>query len=366
MGKVIFVATVVKKHIMSFHIPFLKMFKEMGWETVVVARNDYDDPAECDIPYCDKHYDLPFERSPLKASNISCIKQLKKIIAEEKPDIIHCHTPVGGVVARMAAGAARKRGTKVIYTAHGFHFYKGAPLKNWLVYYPVEWLCSFKTDTLITINQEDYERASKHMHAKSTVYVPGVGIDLERFGGVDVDRAAKRAELGIPEDARLLISVGEVNENKNHEAVIRAINGMDVYYIIAGVGDRHDALQAIIDGQGMTDRIKLLGFRTDVRELYAVSDMFVFPSFREGLSVSVMEAMASELPCVVSRIRGNTDLVDDKGGALFDPANVASVKEAVVSALGRDGKEMGRYNREKVTAFGLESVTCQMRDIYNR
>lgn len=154
--KVLFVATVVKTHIMEFHIPYLKMFKEHGWETAVAARNDYENPDDCVIPYCDSYYDIPFERSPIKPGNITSYKKLKKIIGEGAYDILHCHTPVGAMIARLAAIKARKKGTRVIYTAHGFHFFKGAPLLNWLIYFPVEWICSFLTDTLITINQEDY------------------------------------------------------------------------------------------------------------------------------------------------------------------------------------------------------------------
>ena len=125
MKKVLFVATVVKTHIMEFHIPYLKMFKEMGWETVVAARNDYENPADCVIPYCDTYYNIPFERNPLKLGNLKAYTDLKKVIDGGGYDIIHCHTPVGAMLTRLAAKQARKNGTKVFYTAHGFHFYKG-------------------------------------------------------------------------------------------------------------------------------------------------------------------------------------------------------------------------------------------------
>lgn len=363
MKKILLVATVVKKHIMVFHLPVLKMFKDMGWETAVAAGNDYDDPAQCVIPYCDAYYELPFERSPFKKENVKCIRKLKTIIESEKYNIIHCHTPVGGVVARMAARKARKNGVRVLYTAHGFHFYKGAPLKNWLIYYPVEWLCAHWTDTLITINQEDDTLAKRHMHAQKVVYVPGVGIDLSKFSGSAARREEKRKELGIPEEAKLLISVGELNENKNHETVIKAINGMDVYYIIAGVGDKRETLQALADAQGMTDRVKLLGYRADVETLCAAADVFVFPSFREGLSLSLMEAMASGLPCAVSQIRGNTDLIDENGGVYFDPHDIADVRRAL-EQLDREHKEYGAYNKEKIRGFGNEAVLARLKDIY--
>ena len=179
--KVLFVATVVKTHMMQFHIPYLKMFQEMGWETAVASRNDYENPEDCKIPYCDTYYDIPFERLPWKPKNIQSYKMLKKIIDEGSYDIIHCHTPVGAMIARLAALSARKKGTKVIYTAHGFHFFKGAPLVNWLLFYPAEWLLAPVTDVLITINKEDHARALKQLHAKRIEYVPGVGIHTEKF-----------------------------------------------------------------------------------------------------------------------------------------------------------------------------------------
>lgn len=363
-NKVLFVATVVKTHIMVFHLPYLKMFKDMGYEVHVAAKNDYEEPSECVIPYCDKYFDIPFERSPLKAQNIKAYKELKKIVKEEKYDIIHCHTPVGGVVARLAARKLRKNGTKVIYTAHGFHFYKGAPLKNWMLFYPAEKFCAHFTDVLITINQEDYALAKKKMKAKRVEYVPGVGIDLEKFGKVESDRKAKRSELGVPENAMLLISVGELNENKNHETVIRAVADLDLYYIIAGKGDLHDHLQGIANELGIADRVKLLGYRNDIDELCEAADIYAMPSYREGLSVALMEAMANGLPCVVSRIRGNTDLIDENGGALFDPHSVEECKNAIQKVLSSEINDLSAYNIEKIKTFSLESVSKEMHRIY--
>ena len=180
MKKVLFVAKVVRSHIATFHLPYLKMFKEMGWETAVAAHNDYDDPRDCVIPNCDTFFDVPFERFPLSPNNVTSYRQLKKIIDAGEYDIIHCHTPVSAMITRLAALSARKRGTKVIYTAHGFHFFKGAPLINWLLYFPVEWFLARYTDALITINKEDYARAQKFA-AKKVYYVPGVGIDTKKF-----------------------------------------------------------------------------------------------------------------------------------------------------------------------------------------
>lgn len=264
----------------------------------------------------------------------------------------------------MAANRARKKGTKVFYTAHGFHFYKGAPLKNWLLYYPVEKFCSRFTDVLITINREDYALAQRKMKAKRVEYVPGVGVDLHKFGTSTVDKAAKRAELGVPEDAFVLLSVGELNENKNHQIVIQAIAHMDVHYLIAGEGGERARLQHLIEELGISDRVKLLGYRRDVNELCRAADVYVLPSLREGLNLSVMEAMASFLPVACSRIRGNTDLIDENGGALFAPDSVQECEEAIKRVLYGELNAAGMHNAKKAENFSIQIVCEKMRELY--
>jgi len=287
-----------------------------------------------------------------------------KLMKDRTYDLVHCHSPIGGMVCRLANRFSGRYGqAKMIYTAHGFHFYQGAPKKNWLLYYPVEWFCARYTDVLITINQEDYALAQKRMKAGQVVYVPGVGIDVEKFGNALGNRAVKRQELGVPEDTPLLICVGELNENKNHETVIRAIAGLDVSCIIVGKGMLGSYLQAVIDEVGARDRVKLLGFRGDVDELYKAVDLFVFPSFREGLSVSLMEAMASGLPVACSRIRGNTDLIDVHGGVLFSPGSVDECRAAIQKCLAMP--DAGLYNAEKIQQFGTNAVKMHVRAIYD-
>ena len=369
MKKVLFVATLVKNHIAEFHLPYLKLFQDMGWQTAVAARNDYEDPEDCVIPHCDAFYNLPFERSPLKKGNLEAYKQLKEIIQEGNYDLIHCHTPVGAVVARLAARKSRKTGTRVIYTAHGFHFYKGAPLLNWLVYFPVEWLLAPLTDVLITINREDFDRAERLLHAKKTVYIPGVGIDTARFRDNEEKGAALRRELGIPENATVLLSVGDLNKNKNHRAVLEALAGMEnrnLHYVVCGRGPLKEELEAFAREKGLGDRVRFMGYRNDVPAFYAMADVFVFPSFREGLSVSVMEAMASGLPIVCSRIRGNTDLVQEGvNGFLMDPQDPRGIAD-VVLRLENPGKrqEIADINRENAGHFDLSEIVEKYREIY--
>lgn len=353
---------------MQFHIPFLNMCKDAGWETAVAARNDYSNPEDCAIPFCDSYFDIPFERSPLKPGNVRAYRELKKVIYEGNYDIIHCHTPVGAMLARLAARKARKKGTKVIYTAHGFHFFKGAPLLNWLVYYPVERFLARWTDVLITINREDYAHAQK-FRAKAVTYIPGVGIDIDKFAApvTDEKRHELRAEMGVPDDAVLIISVGELVKNKNHSIVIRALAQLEnksLHYCIVGEGEYREKLIKLSRELGVSERVHLLGYRRDIPELNKASDVFCFPSLREGLSVALMEAMASGLPCVASRIRGNVDLLSDSEllfpvedlNALCDVLHKAADPEVSRSEVLR--------NAETLKKFSLKTAIEAMKDIY--
>lgn len=358
MKKVLFVATVVKTHIMEFHLPYLKALKEAGWHTAVAARNDYENPADCVIPYCDEYYDIPFERSPFSAANIAAYKALKSVIEQNGYDVIHCHTPVGGALTRLAARKVRKNGTKVFYTAHGFHFCKGAPLKNWLIFYPAEKFLSRYTDVLFTINKEDFERA-KHFHAKETVYVPGVGIDIDKFRNTQVDRAEKRNSLGIPADAFLLLSVGELIKRKNHELVIRALaelNNPAIHYAIAGSGELKEYLPQLAESLGLGGRVHFLGYRNDTAELYKTADVLVHPSYQEGLPVAVMEALASGLPVIATNIRGSADLIEDGVNGFIIDNSISGMKSAIYKAIKPEGSLQIKLSEEYGTDNCLQKV----------
>ena len=371
--KVLFVATVVKTHMMQFHIPYLKMFREMGWETAVASRNDYENPEDCKIPYCDTYYDIPFERLPWKPKNIQSYKMLKKIIDEGSYDIIHCHTPVGAMIARLAALSARKKGTKVIYTAHGFHFFKGAPLVNRLLFYPAEWLLAPVTDVLITINKEDHARALKQLHAKRIEYVPGVGIHTEKFRELTIDRAEKRRSLGYGEEDFLALTVAEMTPNKNHITILKAMALLKereefrhIHYLICGRGEMWASLEESAKELGIADHVNFLGYRTDAPELYKASDLFLFVTFREGLSVALMEAMSSGMPIVCAKIRGNTDLIDNGVSGLFSENNPEAVAEHIL-AMYRDPQRrqlLGKAAAEKALLFDDKNVLNQVKEIY--
>jgi len=312
-------------------------------------------------------YDLPFQRNPFHYKNLHAFKSLRTIISQNKYDLIHTHTPTAGALTRLAAIGTS---TKVIYTAHGFHFYKGAPLLNWLIYFPVEWLLSFFTDTLITINTEDFEFAKSNLHAKKVEYVPGVGIDLSRFENNNSLKNDIRNELGIPQDAIVLLSVGELNKNKNHETALKAfalVNNPNAYYIICGQGALKDYLTNLASKLGISAKTFFLGYRSDIIEIMKTSDIFIHPSFREGLPVSLMEAMASGLPCIASKIRGNADLIKGLGeNYLFIPNDIETLGNAIKTLIANPKKQrlLIEDNMKSIVEFGLNNLLNRMAEIY--
>lgn len=371
--KVLFVATVVKTHIMQFHLPYLRMFHDMGWETAVAAKNDYEDSADCRIPDCDHYFDIPFHRLPWKKDNLTAYRMLKNIIDEGSFDLIHCHTPVGAMIARLAARDARKKGTRVIYTAHGFHFFRGAPVQNWLIYYPAEWILSFLTDDLITINKEDFARAKKHLHPKRLEYVPGVGIRTEKFVAPSAQRQEKRRALGFGEEDFLILTVAEMTKNKNHITVLNALAAMrdtpefsHIHYLICGRGEQWASLEQAAKDLKIADHVHFLGYRTDAWSLYGACDLFAFMTYREGLPVSLMEAMAGGMAIVCTRVRGNTDLIEDGVSGVFVENDPQALKDQIL-ALYRDPERRGALGAgaaEAVKPFDEKTVHEKMREIY--
>ena len=351
---------------MGFFTEHFKMLQAEGYE-IELACNTSSPVKQEILDLGLKVHNINFSRSPLAKDNFKACRELKELVKKGNYDIVHCHTPNAAVITRLVCRDLRKNGLKIIYTAHGFHFYKCAALKNWLLFYPVEWLCAHWTDTLITINKEDYALAQKHMHAKKVEYVHGVGLDIDKFKNCSVDRAEKRKELGIGEEDIAILSVGELNDNKNHQVVMNALAKLQnskLHYFIAGQGDNKDKLIKLANDLELAKNVHLLGYRIDINELCKSANIYVLPSIREGLNVSLMEAMASGLPCVASKIRGNTDLIDENGGELFNPHDVNSCVNAINSVLDKDLKAMSEYNKQKITAFDKNTVIEEMKRIY--
>ena len=312
MKKILFVASVTR-HIKTFHIPYLKYFKDKGYEVHVASNGDEK------IDFCDKHFNLSFERSPFKLNNLKAYKKLKEIINKGEYEIVHCHTPVASILTRKAARKMRKRiGTKVIYTAHGFHFFKGAPLKNWLMYYPIEKKFAKDTDILITINEEDYALAVRKLKAKRIEHVHGIGVNSKKFmfDISESERDEKCANLTVQPLDFLITYVAELNNNKNQMMLLEAMKKLVAEYpniklLLAGDGVNKEKYEKYIKENKLQSNVLLLGYRTDIPMLLKLSDLYVATSKREGLPVNIVEAMISGLPVVATDSRGQRELVSD-------------------------------------------------------
>lgn len=299
---------------------------------------------------------------------ITSFRMSRQIIAQGEYSLIHCHSPIGSVLCRLANRFSGRYGkAKMIYTAHGFHFFKGAPLLNWLIFYPMEWFCSWFTDVLITINHEDHDLASRQFRARQVVYVPGIGVDLEKYRPDSSGRAEKLAELGLCGADTILVSVGELSVRKNHEVVLRALareQDPHYQYLICGLGPLKEQLEQLVEELGIRDRVHFLGYRNDIAQILNIANIYVFPSLQEGLPVALMEAMAAGKAVACSRIRGNTDLIEEQGGILFDPRSVDDCADAIGRMLNADYEQMGRFNTQKILGFSRETVGRQMADLY--
>jgi glycosyltransferase EpsD len=366
--RVLFCAT-VDFHFRAFHLPYLKWFKEQGWEVHIASS------GKLDLPYVDKKYDIPIQRSPIHKTNLSAYKQLKEIINKNQYKIIHCHTPMGGVLTRLAARGARKKGAKVIYTAHGFHFCKGAPFANWLLYYPIEKVLSRYTDTLITINQEDYQLARKRrFKAGSIEHVHGVGVNTEKFQPVNAsEKSQLRKQYGYNDDGFLIFYAAEFNKNKNQQLLIRSLELVkgqvpNVKLLLAGEGPLLRECKELAAQLGVEKMIDFLGYRKDIDSLLKMCDCAVGSSIREGLPVNIMEAMACGLPVVATDNRGHRELVrDQKNGWVIEDQNALEFASRFVSlAKNRDlSVELGLNSRNIILAtYGIQQVLGEKVSIY--
>jgi glycosyltransferase EpsD len=366
--RILFCAT-VDFHFRAFHLPYLKWLKEQGWEVHIAAS------GKLDLPYVDKKYDIPIQRSPLHKANLSAYKQLKEIIHKNQYKIIHCHTPMGGVLTRLAAKRVRKNGTKVIYTAHGFHFCKGVPFTNWLIYYPIEKVLSNYTDTLITINKEDYKLAlGCHFKAKNIEHVHGVGVNIEKFHPVNaIQKNQLRKQYGYKDDEFLMFYAAEFNKNKNQQLLIRSLELVkaqvpNVKLLLAGEGPLLRECQELTAQLGLDKMIDFLGYRNDIDSLLKMCDCAVGSSIREGLPVNIMEAMACGLPVVATDNRGHRELVlDQKNGWVIANQNVLEFAGRLVSlAQNRElGVELGLNSRNIILAtYGVQQVLGEKSTIY--
>lgn len=356
------IVTTVSGFVPQFEMNNVKILQEMGYE-VHYASNFHNVSYGMDNQRLNGTgiicHQVDFVRSPFEfKENLKAFRQLKQVAKEGNYSLVHCHTPVGAALTRLVYAKMRRKKLdfRLIYTAHGFHFYKGAPLKYWILFYPIERFLARYTDVLITINKEDYERAKRFCrHKKVKVeYVLGVGIDTNYWSGKDLTskereeiRKKTRKELAVLDSEKMLLSIGELIPRKNHSSVIEALakwkesqketqgKPIKVRYFICGHGVLQDKLQKMIREKNLEDCVTLLGYRTDIRNLLYAADLFVFPSKQEGLPVALLEAIAAGVEVKASNIRGNRDLckISEEELQVYDKENIKQRMRGILEQL---------------------------------
>lgn len=374
MKKVLFTAT-LRSHIGQFHQPYLEFFKDAGYE-VHIAAKDNSNQKKIEISKYDQFHRICYERLPLKTENIKAYFQMKKLLKQHKYDIIHCHTPVAAAITRLVSRKYRKMGLKVIYTAHGFHFYKGAPRKNWILYYTVEKFLSRFTDCLITINQEDYQCAlSNGFSAKRIDFINGVGVDMKEFvKPTDEKKKVLREQFHYENDKFILLCAGNLSYRKHQDLIIKAAakarNKMaGIKIILAGTGDSEKEYRLMIKDFKLEGTVEMIGYVREIPKYMGLVDGVVSASRQEGLPINIVEAMSSGLPIIATDCRGNRDLVkDDINGFIVGIDDVDGMSRAMIK-LSESEDLRRRFSEESmnlVDKYSLKSVEKEMFDIYYR
>ena len=367
MKKRMLLIATVQSHIGQFHKPLMKMLKENGWEIHVAARNNLDEKDGLQLEYPDKIFDVPFQRSPFDRRNVGAYRTLKKILGKNRYDVIHCNTPVGGILGRIAGQKYRGKGTQIYYTAHGFHFYKGAPVMNWVVYYPIEkWMSRF-TDKLITITEEDYRLAAGKFHCK-VYHIHGVGANSSRFFPInEEEQAMRKKQIGI--DGHVLVNVGELLPNKNQKTAILALKQIirdypDTHLYIAGNGPERIRLERLAKDQGLESHITFLGYTLTLPEYLQICDAEIACSYREGLPLNIIEAMMCGKAVVASHNRGHDELtVEGETGFLISPDDISGYAKAVCRVF-NNSAIYKNHAFQKVEAYKDVSVQIELAKVY--
>ena len=363
--KILFVANVAKEHLNKFHISTIRALKRRGWQ--VDCASNGDEP----VPECDHDLKMSWKRSPFTAGTFKGLSELKKVLKNEHYDIIYCHTPVGGLEARLAAKNARKEGTKVVYCAHGLHFYEGAPKKNWLVFYPVEKALAGRTDVLFTVNREDYKLACEKFGKKGCKIelVPEVGINTKRLQVEDPESARKevRERYGIPADAFLCVYIAELIDNKNQGMLLQMLkrlieDGRKAHLMLVGPDHADGKFQAEAEALGIADHVTFTGWQSDIGPLLYASDVCVASSIREGFGINLAEAMYCGLPVVATDNRGHRMIVEDGVHGFLVPVDDADAMAKRVAELMDDPDVYAKYAHQDAAKFDAEVIAEELAD----
>tara|TARA_B110000211_G_scaffold46695_1_gene50052 strand:- start:3176 stop:4315 length:1140 start_codon:yes stop_codon:yes gene_type:complete len=373
MKRILITSTDVMMYL--FILPHIKFLTTKNYQIDVACSSadeykaeGYEKIIRDSLPENSNYFHISSERSPYSSGNFKGYKELQSIIKKSDYDLVWTNEPVMGVITRLASAKFRKKGLRVLYLAHGYHFFKGAPTLNW-IYYPVEKLCSYLTDLMVMINLEDFEFTKRHFPGNQVRHIDGIGFDLAKYDDVCVDVVGKRKELGVGSDDILILSAGELMTRKNHEAMIEAVavaNNPRIKYVICGIGDRLGFLEELAEKLNISSSVSFIGLRYDIPELLKVSDIFAHPSKREGLGIAPLEAMASGLPIVTSNIQGIKDYsVNGVTGFSLDPNDIEGFSSAICTLVDdvELRKKMGEHNIQAVKKWSIENSTSQMERI---
>lgn len=359
----------IDKHIIRFHIPYLKWFYDSGYEVHVACNGN------AEIPYCEVRHQIDFIRSPFSLDHIKVYFQFSSLLKEHVFVLIHCHTAVASIITRFAARTQRKNnGLKVFYTAHGFHFFKGSPWYYWAIFYPIERFFSKFTDCIITINSEDYELATEKFHCKDVRRVCGMGVNGKMFGPVDsLEKLKLRNNMGLSPDSKVIIYTAEFIKRKNHEFLIRCSKELkvkfpDLIILLPGRGRLHEKMRELAISLGVSDFVYFLGFRDDIHKLLALSDIAVSTSKQEGLGLHIVEAMMCGLTVVATKDRGHREILNHEvNGYLFDQGDKESFIHYIDLIFSNDDlcKELSLMAIQTAHKFDLEIALDEMAKIYH-
>lgn len=354
----------------QFMVPHMRYLSENGFDVELacsVVGNRLEDlqKAVGDIV---KIHTVRLVRSPYSLKNLSGYSDLKKLLEKNRYDVIWTNEPVMGVMTRLAARKARKNGTKVVYMCHGFHFYKGASKLSWLTFYPIERIMAHYCDVIVVINRED-EAIANTFKVPKVEYIHGIGVNTERLHKYN-DQCDIRKELNLSPDDFIVLSVGELNQNKNHQVIIRAVAKLAdpaVHYVICGKGELMDELRQLSESLGVANSVHLLGYRNDVVDICSQVDLFAHPAHREGLGLAPLEAMYCGLPIIASDTRGIQDYTENGVSGYLCPADDIDGFAKAIKKLKDNAalcERFGTLNKEKMKLFCLDCVKQEVLNIF--
>ncbi|MEG1254506.1 glycosyltransferase family 4 protein [Clostridium sp.] len=369
MKKILYVTT-VSLTLNTFLIPHIKHLINHGFRVEIACNIDV--PLSKEFQELGVvHTKISFSRNPLSPKNIKAYKEIQKLQEEKNFDIVHVHTPVAAFITRIALKNER---IKMIYTAHGFHFYKGASLINWLIYYPLEKVAARLTDTLVTINEEDLEGAKKFKLRKNgQVYkMSGIGIKEENYEMINFNRDKYRRGLGLRKDDFAILVLAELNKNKNHIQIIKAMDELreefpKIKVICAGSGSMEKELKDKVKDMKLEKNIKFIGFRKDINQLLYCSDCVGLFSKREGLPKCLLEGMITEKPIIVTNTRGPRELIESgKNGFLVEVGDYKDtariIEEIYLNGVMRE--KFIKISKDKVSRYYIKNVLNEISNFY--